>query len=391
MKLSKREFGLYICIIIVTILSVLLTNSITQKEKKNKETDYIYAKAQVKKIYYDDTDIKDKGKEENYLRKQELDIKILNGEHKGELYKIRNTIETIDVYHIIVSEGDKVLVNMTENEKSEVISVHIYERIRENHTYLLVMIFIFSLILIGGLKGFKSVITLIFTGIMIIKVMLPLILHGYNPMIIAILICLVVIVMTFLIISGFNKKTLTASLGTLGGVLIAGILALIIGNSAKITGLAGEHAKTLAFLNKGIDYNFKGILFAGIIIGALGAVMDVCMSIASSMKEIEEIKPDIDVKKLIKSGMNIGKDIMGTMSNTLILAYAGGSLQLLLLLMATNVSYVQVINLDMITAEIITALTGSIGLIWSIPITVIIGATIGRSKFIGNNKKRKLS
>ena len=187
MKLSKRELGLYICIIIFTILSVLLTNSITQKDKKNQESDYIYAKAQVKKIYYDDTDVKDKGNEENYLRKQELDIKILNGEHKGELYKIRNTIETIDVYHIIVSEDDKVLVNMTENENGEVISVQIYERVRENQTYLLVIIFIFSLILIGGLKGFKSVITLIFTGIMIIKVMLPLILHGYNPIILFII------------------------------------------------------------------------------------------------------------------------------------------------------------------------------------------------------------
>jgi uncharacterized membrane protein len=384
MNVPKKNIALFISIILFTILAVVLTEFITNKHELpndlKKSSNYIYAKAVVKKIYYDDTKVKDKGEEENYLRKQEMDIKILNGSHKGELYKIRNTIETIDVYHIIVSEGDKVLVNMTENEKEELTSIHIYERVRENYTYLLVIIFVLSLAIIGGAKGIKSVLTLIFTGIMVIKVLLPLILHGYNPIITAIVICTMVVVVTFLIISGWNKKTLAASLGTLGGVLIAGLIALIVGGAAKVTGLSGEHAQTLAFLHKNINLDFKGILFAGILIGALGAVMDVCMSIASSVSELYEVNIKISKKQLIKSGMNIGKDIMGTMSNTLILAYTGGALQLLLLLMATNITYVQIINLDMITSEIITALAGSIGLVWSVPITVLISAAVIRGE-----------
>lgn len=382
MYIPKEKIVVAISIAIFTVASVFLTGLLTKNDKKlndiNKKANYIFAKAVVKKIYYDDTDVKNKDNEENYLRKQEMDIKILNGDHKGELYKIRNTIETIDVYNIIVSEGDKIIVNITENEKGEITTIHIYERLRENYTYVLVSIFILSLAFIGGTKGIKSVITLIFTGIMILKVLLPLILHGYNPIFVAIIICIAVVVVTLIIIGGINKKTITASIGTLGGVFISGILALIVGHGAKITGLAGEHAQTLAYVRKGMSFDFKGILFAAIIIGALGAVMDVCMSVASSLSEIEEVKPDITKKQLIKSGMNIGRDIMGTMSNTLILAYTGGALQLLLLLMATKITYIQFINLDMISSEIVTALAGSIGLVWSVPITVLIGVAIGR-------------
>lgn len=382
MKKDKRNIFAFIGIIIFTIIAIIITNFVTKyysnNHLKEKNSNYIYAKGRVEKIYYDDTNIKDKGEDENHLRKQELDVKILNGEHKGEIYKIRNVIETIDVYHIIVEQGDKVLLNMIEDENGELISIHIYERDREASIYFLVVLFVISLAIIGGKKGVKSVITLLFTGILIIKVLLPLILCGFNPVILTIIVCTIIVAITLIIINGVNKKTITAAIGTVGGVLIAGILSQIIGYSAKITGLAGEHAKTLAFLHNDINLNFKGILFAAIIIGALGAVMDVCMSIASSMSELIEIKPNISKKNLIKSGMNIGKDIMGTMSNTLILAYVGGSLQLLLLLMAENISYFQIINLDMITAEIITALSGSIGLVWSVPITVLVGAVINK-------------
>ncbi|EES92032.1 YibE/F family protein [Clostridium botulinum D str. 1873] len=384
MKLIKNNIKLrYVkCIFIglVTFLSVVFTNILCNYNeiKNSTNKNYISAKAKVIDILYDNTNIKDKGKGDNKLRKQEINIKMLNGKHKGELFKIRNTIETIDVYNIIVSKGDEVLVNITEDNSGEVTSIKIYERVRDKYVYILITIFILSLVLIGGIKGIQSVVTLSCTGIMIFKVLLPLINNGYNPILVAVLVCVAIATITFLIVTGINKKTLAAVLGTLSGVFIAGILALTIGNFAKITGLASEHAQTLALLHRENSLNFKGILFSAIIIGALGAVMDVAMSVASSMNEILEIKPSISKLELIKSGMNIGKDIMGTMSNTLILAYTGGAIQLLLLLMSTQISYSQMINLDLITSEVITALSGSIGLIWSIPFTVIISATINK-------------
>lgn len=378
-KQNNSKYIKYIFIVVLTFISVVFTNFLCNNNNKtNISNNYISCKAKVTEVLYDNTDVKDMGKGDNKLRKQEMNIKILNGRHKGELFKIRNTIETIDVYKIIVSKGDTVLVNLLEDNKGEVTSIKIYERVRDKYVYILSIIFVLSLILIGGVKGIKSVITLIFTGIMILKVLLPLINNGYNPIVVAILVCILIVIATFLIVTGINKKTFAAALGTLSGVLIAGVLALIIGKFAHVTGLASEHAQTLALIHQENNLDFRGILFAAIIIGALGAVMDVAMSVASAMNEIYEIKPNISKKELIKSGMNIGKDIMGTMSNTLILAYTGGAIQLLLLLLSTQISYSQMINLDMITSEIITALSGSIGLVWSIPLTVIISATINK-------------
>ena len=242
------------------------------------------------------------------------------------------------------------------------------------------MAFVAFLIIFGGIKGLKSIITLFLTGIAIVKILLPMILKGYDPILISLGICAAVTTITLIIISGFNKKTLCAIVGTTGGVVVAGIMALSMGSLAKLTGLGNEEAQMLLFLPQNIDFNFKGLLFAGIILGALGAVMDVGMSIASAMHEIEQTNPSILTKDLIKSGMNVGRDIMGTMSNTLILAYTGGSLHMMLLLMAHKIPFSEVINWDMIASEVVRALAGSIGLIFAIPITAIVSGYIGRDK-----------
>jgi uncharacterized membrane protein len=183
---------------------------------------------------------------------------------------------------------------------------------------------------------------------------------------------IVITVLTLTIVSGFNRKSLSAILGTLSGVFIAGGIAYIIGTLSKLTGLNSEEAVMLIYIPGDIDLNLKGILFAGILIGTLGAVMDVSMSIASSMHEIKTIKSDISRKDLFKSGMNVGRDIMGTMSNTLILAYTGASIPILIIFTAYNISFVEIINLDIMATEIIRAVAGSIGIVLSIPLTAAI-------------------
>lgn len=179
-----------------------------------------------------------------------------------------------------------------------------------------------------------------------------------------------------LIISGLSRKTFSAIIGTVGGVVLAGALALIIGTLAKLTGLGNEEANMLMFIPHDVYFNFKGLLFAGIIIGTMGATMDVGMSIASAMNEIKENSPQIKKADLIKAGMNVGKDTMATMANTLILAYVGGSLHLLLLLIAYETPFSHIINWDMIASEIVRAIAGSIGIIFTIPITALASAFI---------------
>ncbi len=353
-------------------------------EKQMERPDYTTVKAKVIEIPYDDTDV-DKPDVEPLLdvRYQHLEIKIITGPHKGEVYVIRNTIEMITPYKLIVKKGDTVLLNLTEDEEGKVVNLRLYEISRENTLLVIIFLFILLIIIIGGVKGVKSVITLGFTAIMIIFVFLPLVLKGWNPIVLSIFICGIIVTVTLLMISGRNKKTLTAILGTIGGVTIAGIVALIAGQTSRLTGLGNEEAQMLAYIPQHMQLNFKGLLFAGIIIGALGAVMDVTMSVASAMGEIEEVQPKISTKELIRSGMNIGKDIMGSMSNTLILAYAGGAIHLMLLFLAFKMTPREIVNLDLMASEIIRAMAGSIGLVCAIPLTAFIGGTL-RKKQVKN-------
>ena len=185
------------------------------------------------------------------------------------------------------------------------------------------------------------------------------------------MVCVGIAGITLLLVSGYNKKTLAAIIGTSGGLISAGIIAQVIGEMAKLTGLGDEESQMLMFIPQNISFDYKGLLFAGILIGALGAAMDVGMSLSSAMFEIKEINPDIKKSDLLKAGMNIGRDMIATMSSTLILAYTGGSLQLMLLFMAHEIPFVDIINQDGYATEVVRSLAGSIGLILTIPITAI--------------------
>lgn len=350
-----------------------LQNKFPKIDNKSKEDTYKLVKAKVLKIHFDDTDVEEKEDGyDKYLRKQEMDIEVTNGEHKGEKFKIRNTIQTVEVYKIIVKENDKIIINITEDDTGEVTSAHIYERDRSHFVYILCILFAVSILIVGRFKGLDAIASLSITAVIILKGMLPAILKGYNPVLITLFSCVIIVLCSIILIIGINRKAVTACVATIGGVSIAGIIAMLVGRLSYVTGLSGEHAQTIAFTYKDLHIDFRGILFSGIIIGALGAVMDVCISITSSLYEIIELKGDINNRQLFKSGMNIGKDIIGTMSNTLILAYVGGAIQLILLMMVVNVKYTQIINLDMIMAEVLTAMAGSIGLVWSVPLTVIL-------------------
>lgn len=192
---------------------------------------------------------------------------------------------------------------------------------------------------------------------------------GHNPILVTVLTVSVVSAISFIIIGGPNRKTWAAILGTTGGVLTAGSVALLVGHAAHLTGFSQEEAMMLMYIPLDITLDIKGLLFAGIISGALGAVMDVTMSIASAMDEIKKTNPHIKRSRLVRAGMNVGRDIMGTMANTLILAYTGATIPLLLLFMAYETPLVKVINLDLIATEVVRAMAGSIGLIIAIPLT----------------------
>ena len=311
---------------------------------------------------------------------QVLEIKLLNKAHKGTITKINNTLTGSD-YDIELSEGDKISVICEEVDGEISFYFHSYDK--TFYLSILAIIFIISVIIFGGFKGFKALIALIVTFALIIFCLVPLLLKGYNPIILSISVCILSTILTFAITNGFTKKTLIAILGVVGGLLIGGLIAYVFGVLLKISGFSSESAQMLQYLPSGVAFDFKGLLFAGIIIGALGACMDVAMELTSSLIEIKKHKPNICIKELIISGFNIGKDIMGTMVNTLILAYTGGSLSTILLFVGFERSMNEIINLESITSEIIRAISGSLGLLFAIPCTIFAFAYIydkGRKK-----------
>lgn len=303
---------------------------------------------------------------------QEVTLEITSGELKGETFDVDNILMGNPVYDLEVEVGDRILVGI-EGSFENVENVHIKDYARDTYLYLIIGVFLLLLVLIGRLKGLKSIITIGLTLILIVRVLIPGILQGYSPILLAVLISIVVTLVTIFTISGFNIKSFSAIIGILGGVFIAGVITLWIGSSAQLTGFSSEEAMMLLYIPQNVEFNVRGLLFAGIIIGSLGAVMDVGISIASSIQEVKNANPEISRKNLMRAGFNVGRDIMGTMANTLILAYTGSAIPLLILFTAYEPSLTEIINLDIIATEIVRALAGSIGLIMTVPITVFTG------------------
>ena len=331
------------------------------------DTDYIIFKAKVLEIEYDDTNEKRNVSLEADIRYQHLKVEILDGNHKGEILTIRHTIERIMPGYYIFKPGDKLLIRATEESSGTLETVKIQEKVRDTQVYLIVSLFVVLLLIIGGFNGLKTLLSLIIAVAMIFFGYIPLIIRGVNPILASLGISIPVVIITLVIISGWNIKTLAAIIGTSLGVIISGILAFIFGNFAHLTGLADDSSISLAYIPQFRNLDYKGILFGTILIGAIGAIMDVAISIASALYEII-------------SGMNIGKDMMGSMSNTLILAYVGTTLHLIILFIVYKIRFIEIINLDSIATEIIRAMAGSIGLIITIPVTVVIGTAIYKNK-----------
>lgn len=272
--------------------------------------------------------------------------------------------------------GDKVLVHATVTPDGKIQDTAISERDNTNFLILILVIYSLAIVIIGGEKGLKALISLIITVLAIFYIILPKLISGVNPLGITTLVAVLITIIVLLIISGFNKKALAAILGTTGGILIAGIFAIIFGNLMGLSGIS-EEAGTLSQqvmygTGESVKYDFKGLLYAGIIIGALGACMDVSMSIASALHELKEENHEISIKRMISAGMNIGKDMMGTMTNTLILAYMGCSMVLVMLLTVTGDDLRHILNSEMILEEVLSAIAGSFGLVTTIPFTTLV-------------------
>ncbi|MFL0248745.1 YibE/F family protein [Candidatus Clostridium stratigraminis] len=362
-----------LAILVVAFLSLIIITTSSKLFGSRKEVNIgdrtlFYEVAKVLEVSSEDIS-KDPTVHNIYIGEQQIKVEILTGKYAHQQFDINNSMSVL--YSVRTKVGMKVIVgfNVIENK---VTNLSVYNYKRNTVVYWLIAIFFALLIFVGRKKGLNSLISIIFSIIVIFYFMLPSILSGFDPVISATISAALITFIGLIIISGFNSKTYSAIIGTISGLTIAGIIAFVFGHFAHLTGLTAEYSENLIAIAQTSKFNLKGLMYAVILIASLGAVMDIGISIASAIFEIHSANPKLDKKQLFNSGMNMGKDIIGTMSNTLILAFAGSSFSLLIIIATANMSYIQVSNLDLVCTEIIQGIAGSIGIILTVPLTALV-------------------
>lgn len=365
---SRKSIIRGIILLITIVFGIFLYNfNDIEKVELVKTDGTTYQKAVVTEIIRDN--IQEDG---SRVGSQIIKVKILSGKLKGEILEANSFAGYL--YGADCTEKMKVVVSISESEDINYVSVYSYYR--APIIYIFVALFLLLLWIIGGKNGLKSAIGLVFTFACIILLFIPMLYKGYSPFLSAVLVVTLVTVVSICLTGGFTIKTLSAILGTIIGVIIAAVFAAIFGNFAQISSYNVSEIEDLVFVANNTDLKIGGLLFAGILIASLGAVMDVSMSIASTITEIYSQNNSLSRCELFKSGITVGRDMMGTMSNTLILAFTGGSLSALILNHAYAVKYDQLINMYSIGIEIMQGVSGSIGIILTVPLVSFIASNL---------------
>ena len=316
---------------------------------------------------------------------QILTFKILSGQFRGETVRVNNIWIGRAFGDRVMSKGEILFLEipLRDPNNPEIGAVSMGEYFRTPLLLYLAGALGILMILVAGTKGIRAILTLFVTVFSILYLLVPLTLSGFNPIVAALIIAAFLTVITFFFITGFSVKVISGVLGTLGGLTAVGVLSILSQNLMALTGMDQE----FGFLELGIalwrtpgsqDWNFAGILSAGIILGALGAMMDVSMSISSSVHEVKQVNPNISVRQSIRAGLNVGRDIMGTMADTLIFAYLGAHMITMLLpridFPESGILYpfLRLVNEEATTVAIVQAVVGTIGLVLTVPIAATV-------------------
>lgn len=363
--LSRKKAVRYLIYLLLVCVFAVFVFRLNQVEKTELvvRTGQTFEKGKVTEILQDNLDSNG-----TRVGEQKVRVKMLTGVRKGEELDV--TSSSGYLFGAACTVGMKVIVMQSVAGETTIASV--YSQDREWVIYIFAILYLLALCIIGGKQGIKGCLGLIFTFFCVIFVYLPLVYLGYSPFWSAVFICFLTTLVTMYLIGGSTKKTCAATLGTLAGVVLAGISAWCFSKASGISGYNVSDIETLMTLWNTNRIQVGGLLFSGLLISCLGAVMDVAMSISSAIDEIYKQNSSLTRKELFKAGMRVGRDMMGTDSNTLILAFAGSSVSTLLLNYAYDLPYQQIINSNNIGIAIMQGLAGSFGIVLSVPLTVLI-------------------
>lgn len=382
-KKSFYKWGKYLIVIGITLLMFLFYRSV-ERVPLLADDNMVFVKAVVVQNDHEDEQPQaslDSGDT------QQVVLEIRSGVHKGEkvdAYSLNGYLYGADC-----KVGTKVIASLSEYDGA--LSANVYNYDREAEIVVLLAVFFGLMWLVGGKKGFNSILALIFTFVAVIMMYIPMMYIGVSPFIAATITVVIITLVTFILIADFQMKSIGAMLGTIFGVIVSGLIALVFGHFGHVTGFNVDDIENLIYVGQNSRLDIGGMLFSGILIASLGAVMDVAMSVSTSLHEIKEQRPEITAKEIFKSGINIGRDMIGTMSNTLILAYVGGSLGLVMIIYAYSYQMHQILNMYSIAIEIMRGIAGTIGIILTVPITsLIMSMLLTRERKAASEKEIKM-
>ena len=312
---------------------------------------------------------------DNALRGEQILLaEVKTGQYKGEIMQVYGYVGPLYGGQLKVGDGATLLIS-TYADGSHVATVYEYNRLPA--LAVIVAMFLIATVAVGGKVGAKSLVALAMTLVCLFWILIPLLMKGAPTLLTVFLVCAYITVVTMVILGGVQRKTVCAALGTIAGTALALLFGLAAQSLARVDGLRLTDVEPLLQLRQtGTPLGLRGLLVGGIVISALGAVMDVAMSIASALTEVHTVAPNRNTRELFRSGMNIGRDMVGTMTNTLILAFLGSGFALIIYLYSLGLSPYQLISSSYLTIEVVSSISSSIGVILSVPLTALISSVI---------------
>lgn len=379
-KVPKGRLGAWLLsavLIAILVAAALLLNRPDPDAEATAAQKRVFCVAEVKEILSDNAE-EDDWTEGRRIGQQILLLEVVSGEHKGKVFQGSNYLSAYS--NVDCRVGSRVIMRLDYDDEGSlrVTSIPNYDR----GIYVLIFALVFAavLVIVGGKKGAAALLGLVYTLLAIWFLLIPMILRGMEPILAGVLIVALTTAASIIPLAGLSKKALCAILGCVGGVVTAGAFAWIFSAATPINGFDMSEAEELVLRSGDYGLHISGLLISGILIASLGAVMDVAMSISSACSELAELNPDISRAQLLRSGMNIGRDAMGTMANTLILAFAGSGLNMLILFRVFDYPLIQVINADAMVIEFIQGIAGSVGIILTVPLVAFISSRLMKKK-----------
>lgn len=365
------------CIVLAAALAVLLTARLlaapvpVQSDEPENRADY--ESASVDQILSDSAE-KDPASDNGYRGEQLLLVTVRSGDYKGQQMQVYNYVGPL--YGGPLKVGDRATV-LISTYSDGTVNATVYEFDRLLPLCIVLVLFIAAAVAVGGRTGIKSLVALAVTLVCLFGVLLPSLMKGANTLLMTFIVCAYVAVVSLTIVGGVRKKTVCAMLGAVAGTALALLFGLLAQGLTRIDGLRIDDVEPLLQLRQtGTPIGLRGLLVGGIVISALGAVMDVTMGIASSLSEVHAANPELSRRELFRSGMNIGRDMVGTMTNTLILAFLGSGFTLILYLYSLGLSSRQLLSSAYVSLEVVSGIASSVGVILSIPLTALITAEV---------------